>query len=68
MLIFSCETAQQTAIYLLHYLASGPTDAPEYDLVLAKLLCGWPASGFPWMLVSSDARTSRPFQAQKSGT
>lgn len=35
------ETAQQTAIYLLHYLATKQTVAPEYDLVLAKLLCNW---------------------------
>lgn len=38
---FRGETAQQTAIYLLHYLATGQTDAPEYELVLPKLLCGW---------------------------
>jgi Contractile injection system tape measure protein len=29
------------AIYLLHYLATKQTDAPEYELVLPKLLCGW---------------------------
>lgn len=34
--------AQQTAIYLLHYLATRQIDAPEYELVLPKLLCGWP--------------------------
>lgn len=39
---FRDEVAQQTAIYLLHYLATGQTDAPEYELVLPKLLCGWP--------------------------
>jgi hypothetical protein len=39
--MFRDETAQQTAIYLLHYLATGQTDAPEYELVLPKLLCGW---------------------------
>lgn len=33
--------AQQTAIYLLHYLGTGEADAPEYELVLPKLLCGW---------------------------
>ncbi len=38
---FRDEVAQQTAIYLLHYLATGQTDAPEYELVLPKLLCGW---------------------------
>lgn len=41
---FRDEVAQQTAIYLLHYLATGQTDAPEYELVLPKLLCGWPLS------------------------
>ena len=39
---FRDEYAQQTAIYLLHYLASGTIDAPEYALVLPKLLCNWP--------------------------
>lgn len=38
---FRDEMAQQMAIYLLHYLATGQTDAPEYELVLPKLLCGW---------------------------
>ncbi|MEM7061808.1 MAG: contractile injection system tape measure protein [Cyanobacteria bacterium P01_B01_bin.77] len=39
---FQDEACQQTAIYLLHYLATGATDPPEYELVLPKLLCGWP--------------------------
>lgn len=39
---FCDDLAQQTAIYLLHYLATGQTSAPEYELVLPKLLCGWP--------------------------
>lgn len=39
---FCHEYAQQIAIVLLHYLATGETSAPEYDLVLPKLLCGWP--------------------------
>jgi hypothetical protein len=38
---FRDESAQQTAIYLLYYLATKQTDAPEYELVLPKLLCGW---------------------------
>ncbi|MBE9011544.1 hypothetical protein IQ250_15145 [Pseudanabaenaceae cyanobacterium LEGE 13415] len=33
--------SQQSAIYLLHYLVTQQTDAPEYELVLPKLLCGW---------------------------
>lgn len=39
---FQDGACQQTAIYLLHYLATGATDPPEYELVLPKLLCGWP--------------------------
>jgi Contractile injection system tape measure protein len=39
--VFRDEAAQQTAIYLLHYLATGATDAPESELVIPKLLCGW---------------------------
>ncbi|WP_052754439.1 contractile injection system tape measure protein [Calothrix sp. 336/3] len=39
--LFRDESAQQTAIYLLYYLATKQTDAPEYELVLPKLLCGW---------------------------
>ncbi|PAX56947.1 hypothetical protein CK510_09915 [Brunnivagina elsteri CCALA 953] len=38
---FRDESAQQMAIYLLYYLATKQTDAPEYELVLPKLLCGW---------------------------
>jgi Contractile injection system tape measure protein len=38
--VFRDEAAQQTAIYLLHYLATGETDAPESKLVIPKLLCG----------------------------
>lgn len=34
-------TTQEMAIYLLYYLATGKTNAPEYELVLPKLLCGW---------------------------
>jgi hypothetical protein len=41
---FRDEVAQQTAIYLLHYLATRQTDAPEYELVLPKILCGWSLS------------------------
>ncbi len=39
---FVDEAAQAQALSLLAYLATGQTDAPEYDLVLPKLLCGWP--------------------------
>ncbi len=30
------------AIYLLHYLATGEVAAEEYQLVLEKIMCGWP--------------------------
>jgi hypothetical protein len=39
--VFRDRQTQETAIYLLHYLATGQVDAPEYELVLPKLLCGW---------------------------
>lgn len=39
---FRDQLAQQTGIYLLYYLGNKQTDAPEYELVLPKLLCGWP--------------------------
>jgi len=39
---FQTTDCQQTAIYLLYYLATRQTDPPEYELVLPKLLCGWP--------------------------
>ncbi|MEO0408500.1 MAG: contractile injection system tape measure protein [Cyanobacteria bacterium P01_A01_bin.135] len=42
---FQNQLAQQQAIYLLHYLATRQTHAPEYDLVLPKLLCSWPLNG-----------------------
>ncbi len=34
----------ERALCLLHYLVTGLTDAPEYELVLPKLLCGIPLS------------------------
>jgi len=39
---FVDEAARQKAVFLLHYVATGETVAPEYDLVLCKLLCGYP--------------------------
>ncbi len=39
---FISKSTQQHAIYLSHYLATGQTEAPEEQLVFAKLLCGWP--------------------------
>ncbi len=37
---FKNEATRHKAIYLLHYLATGEFDAPEYDLVFPKHLCG----------------------------
>ena len=37
---FTSESAQQKAVHLLHYLSSGETEAPEYNLLLSKFLCG----------------------------
>jgi hypothetical protein len=34
----------ERALCLLHYLVTGLTEAPEYELVLPKLLCGIPLS------------------------
>jgi hypothetical protein len=33
--------AQQRGIYLLHYLATGRTEAEEYELVMPKILCSY---------------------------
>ena len=33
--------ARQQAVLLLHYLATGEKEAPEYELVFPKLLCGF---------------------------
>lgn len=39
---FIDEMARQKAVVLLHYLATGQTDLPEYEMVLPKLLCDMP--------------------------
>lgn len=39
---FINEMARQKAVVLLHYLATGETDLPEYEMVLPKLLCDMP--------------------------
>ncbi|MEP7229798.1 MAG: contractile injection system tape measure protein [Ginsengibacter sp.] len=33
---------QQKALYLLHYLATARTEAQEHELIIAKVLCGYP--------------------------
>lgn len=39
---FRDEAQQCKAVYLLHYLATGEPDAPEHQLALPKILCGFP--------------------------
>ncbi|AOM79956.1 hypothetical protein BFS30_24005 [Pedobacter steynii] len=34
--------AQEKAIYLLHYLATGENQADEYELLIPKILCAYP--------------------------
>ena len=41
---FLNKECQQQAILLLHFLATGETIAPEYALVMAKVLCGYPVN------------------------
>lgn len=41
---FSGRAAQEKAIYLLHYVATGKTKAEEYELLVPKILCGYPAT------------------------
>lgn len=38
---FTDRYAQQQAIYLLHYIATGETKAEEHQLPIPKLICGW---------------------------
>jgi hypothetical protein len=40
--LFVDEHARMTCIYLIHYLGTGRINAEEFELVLAKLLCGLP--------------------------
>lgn len=35
-------SAQEKAIYLLHYLATGQNKAEEYELLMPKILCAYP--------------------------
>jgi hypothetical protein len=39
---FVSEKAHQRAVLLLHYLATGETEAAEFELALQKILCGYP--------------------------
>ena len=37
---FNDERARHKAVHLIHYLATGQTQAPEYELMLPRFLCG----------------------------
>lgn len=39
---FLNEAAQERAVCLLHYLATGLAEFPEHELLLPKFICGWP--------------------------
>ncbi|WPU91356.1 contractile injection system tape measure protein [Mucilaginibacter sabulilitoris] len=39
---FKDENTHQRAVLLFHYLATGSTNAAEFDLTLEKILCGFP--------------------------
>lgn len=39
---FENTEAQQKALYLIHYMATGHVEAEEYELPVPKVLCGWP--------------------------
>jgi Contractile injection system tape measure protein len=39
---FVTREAQQDAVYLLHYIATGETTAEEHLLAMPKIICGWP--------------------------
>ncbi|MGB3799158.1 MAG: contractile injection system tape measure protein, partial [Lewinella sp.] len=47
---FADELARQRAVYLTHYLATGERSGQEENMLLSKLLCGWPVTGAPVQL------------------
>lgn len=44
---FTGTEAQEKAVWLLHFIATGNTGAEEYQLVVPKILCGYPLEGSP---------------------
>ncbi len=44
---FTGTEAQEKAVWLLHFIATGHTEAEEYQLVVPKILCGYPLEGSP---------------------
>ena len=60
---FKDEAAQQRAIHLLQFLATGELNAPEYFLVLNKILCGWPlAETLPREITLTDGEQAEAEQ------
>ncbi|GGF24374.1 contractile injection system tape measure protein [Hymenobacter cavernae] len=59
---FRSKTAQMQAVRLVHFLATGNSQAAEYELLLPKLLCGVPAAA------PQNARVRLPRQAREEGT
>ena len=39
---FTDKMIWQKALYLLHYLATGSTEAAEHELVIPRVLCAYP--------------------------
>jgi hypothetical protein len=59
---FRNDTAQMQAVRLVYFLATGNSQAAEYELLLSKLLCGVPASA------PQNTRVRLPRQARVEGT
>ncbi|WP_324677027.1 contractile injection system tape measure protein [Hymenobacter sp. GOD-10R] len=58
---FRNETVQMQAVRLIHFLATGNSQAAEYELLVPKLLCGMPAHQ------PQNARVRLPRQARVEG-
>ena len=56
---FIDNVARSRAVYLLHFLASGSHDVPEYELALNKLLCGMPFAESPVLVDAPDENAIR---------
>ena len=52
--------ARSRAIYLLHYLATGHSKAPEYELTFNKILCGLPVEAS----LDSNIRLSKKMKTE----
>ncbi|HEY4112025.1 contractile injection system tape measure protein [Puia sp.] len=59
--VFLGPQARQQAVFLLHFLATGEKEAPEYELLFPKILCGY---GLEEPL---PARTEIPDSAREEG-